>query len=107
MQFENVTALAKGNVYFDGKVFSHVIFMANGDRKSMGVILPGTYHFGTEAAEIMEMVDGGCSYVLDSEKDSAPKDVPAGSSFSIGANAGFTITVKDAPCHYVCSYITE
>jgi uncharacterized protein YaiE (UPF0345 family) len=58
MQFENVTAIAKGNVYFDGNVVSHVIILASGEKKSMGVIMPGTYHFGTEAAEIMDMVDG-------------------------------------------------
>jgi uncharacterized protein YaiE (UPF0345 family) len=106
MQFENVTAIAKGNVYFDGNVVSHVIILASGEKKSMGVIMPGTYHFGTEAAEIMDMVDGGCSYVLDGTEDKV--EVPVGSSFSIGANSGFTITVKEGtPCQYVCSYITE
>jgi uncharacterized protein YaiE (UPF0345 family) len=106
MQFENVTAIAKANIFFDNKVVSHVIMLANGEKKSMGVIMPGTYHFGTEAAEIMDMVDGGCSYVLDGTDKEV--EVPVGSSFSIAANSGFTITVKEGtPCQYVCNYITE
>jgi uncharacterized protein YaiE (UPF0345 family) len=104
MQFENVTAVAKGNVYFDGKVVSHEIVLASGEKKTLGVIQPGEYHFGTNAAELMEMVDGGCSYVLDGTTETI--EVPAGSSFSVKANSGFTITCG-VPCHYVCSYIQE
>ncbi len=103
MQFENVTAVAAGNVYFDGKVVSHAIVMPDGAKKTLGVIMPGSYHFGTEAAEIMEMAKGACSYVLDgSEKSIA---VPEGSWFEVPANSGFTITVEGNPCHYVCSFI--
>jgi uncharacterized protein YaiE (UPF0345 family) len=107
MQFENVTAVAKGNVYFDGKVVSHVIVLASGEKKSLGVIQPGEYHFGTDAAEIMEMVgEVGCSYVLDGTTETI--EVPAGSSFSVTANSGFTITIcTGVACHYVCSYIQE
>lgn len=103
MQFENVTALAEGNVYFEGKVVSHAIVLADGSKKTLGVILPGSYHFGTEAAELMEMVAGGCSYVLDGTEDSV--EVSAGESFNVPANSGFTITVEGEPCHYVCSFL--
>jgi len=103
MQFENVTASAAGNVYFEGKVISHAIVMPDGAKKTLGVILPGSYHFGTEAAEIMEMVQGGCSYVLDGTEEVTV--VPAGSEFRVPANSGFTITVEGEPCHYVCSFI--
>lgn len=102
MQFENVTAIAEGNVYFDGKVISHTILTAEGERKTLGVILPGSYHFGTEAAELMEIVGGSCSYVLDGTEDKHP--VPSGSSFNVPANSGFTITVEQE-CHYVCSFL--
>ena len=103
MQFENVTALAEGNVYFDGNVISHTILLADGSRKTLGVILPGEYHFGTEAAERMEIVGGDCSYVLDGTEES--KEVPSGESFEVAANSGFTISVKDGACHYVCSFL--
>ena len=50
MQFENVTANAKANIYFECNVISHTILMPDGARKTLGVILPGQYYFGTEAA---------------------------------------------------------
>jgi uncharacterized protein YaiE (UPF0345 family) len=53
MQFENVTTVAKGNVYFDGKMVSHAIVLASGEKKSLGDIQPGEYHFGTNAAEVI------------------------------------------------------
>lgn len=102
MEFANVTALAQGNVYFDGQVISHTILLADGSRKTLGVILPGEYHFGTEAAEMMEIVAGSCSYVLDGSASS--EAVATGESFRVPANSGFTITVTE-PCHYVCSFL--
>jgi uncharacterized protein YaiE (UPF0345 family) len=38
-QFDNVTVLKKGNVYFDGKCVSHTV-LADGSKKTLGVILP-------------------------------------------------------------------
>jgi len=103
MQFENVTAVAHGNVYFEGKVISHTILTSAGERKTLGVILPGCYYFGTEAAERMEIVGGACSYVLkDSEESVAVAD---GGSFEVPAHSGFTISVEGEPCHYVCSFL--
>jgi len=106
MNFEKVTANAVGNIYFEGKVISHGISLPSGEKKTLGVILPGSYHFGTEAPELMEIAEGRCSYVLDGESSEA-QTVEAGSSFNVPGNSGFTITVKDAPCHYVCSFLDE
>ncbi len=100
MEFSNVTALAKANIYFDGKVVSHTIRFADGSKKTLGVIFPGSYHFGTAAAECMDI--GSCSYVLDGQ--TAKNDVAAGSSFEVPANSGFTIEVP-VSCQYVCSFL--
>lgn len=102
MQFENVTALAEANLYFDGKVISHTIITAEGEKKTLGVILPGSYHFGTDAAERMDIAGGGCSVVLDGGTESKPYE--AGSYFEVAAKSGFTIEVTDN-CQYVCSYL--
>ncbi len=102
MKFENVTALAEANLYFDGNVISHTILLSDGSRKTLGVILPGEYHFNTEAAERMEIVAGSCSYVLDDTSD--VHNLTADSHFDVPANSGFTITVTEA-CHYVCSFL--
>lgn len=39
-KFENVTAVTKANIYFDGKVVSHTIFLDSGERKTLGVFMP-------------------------------------------------------------------
>ncbi|MGB1129246.1 MAG: pyrimidine/purine nucleoside phosphorylase, partial [Haloferula sp.] len=104
MEFTNVTATALANIYFDGKVVSHAITTAEGEKKTLGVILPGEYHFGTEAAERMDIVGGDCAVVLDGTE--ATLAVAAGSHFDVPANSGFTITVTGEPCHYVCSFLS-
>lgn len=102
MEFSNVTALAEGNIYFDGQVISHSIILADGSKKTLGVILPGEYHFATEAAERMEIVAGSCQYQIDGVEETF--STPAGKHFDVAGNSGFTITVVE-PCHYVCSYL--
>jgi len=105
MEFSNVTALAKANVYFDGKVVSHSIRLVDGSRKTLGVIYPGTYHFDTEAAERMEIIDGACEVVLDGGgTDSVHHE--AGSHFDVPAHSGFTITVSGSLCQYICSFLS-
>lgn len=103
MEIPNVTAVAKANIYFDGRVVSHTIISQDGSKRTLGLIYPGTYHFGTGAAERMQIVDGSCSIVLDeTESQSAHA---AGGEFRVPANSGFTITVEDGICQYVCSYL--
>ncbi len=103
MEFTNVRAVAKANVYFDGKVVSHSIFFASGEKKTLGLIYPGTYHFGTDKAEVMEITDGACAVVLDGTKEE--KSYAAGTKFDVPAKSGFTIAVKSGICQYVCSFI--
>ncbi|GAA5483306.1 pyrimidine/purine nucleoside phosphorylase [Haloferula sargassicola] len=103
MEFRNVTAHAKANVYFDGKVVSHAIVTASGEKKTLGVILPGSYHFGTDAPELMEIVGGKCTHLVDGTEEVIATE--AGSSFNVPGKSGFTITVAGEPCHYVCSFL--
>lgn len=103
MEFKQATVQAKANVYFEGRVISHTVITERGEHKTVGVILPGSYHFGTGKAERMEIIEGACQVVLDgTEKKSAHA---AGGDFEVPANSGFTITVQDDPCHYICSFL--
>ncbi len=103
MEFKNVTANPKANIYFDGKVVSHGITLEDGSSKTFGVIFQGEYHFGTEKAEIMTIIDGSCTVLLDgADKASQHK---AGESFDVPENSGFTITVGADNCQYICSYL--
>ena len=103
VEFKNVTAVAKANIYFDGKVVSHSILFPDGSKKTLGLIYPGKFHFGTDKAERMEIIAGACAVKLDGQ--STVKDYAAGTAFDVPAKSGFDIEVKSGICEYVCSFI--
>ena len=102
-QFSAVTVATKANVYFDGKVVSHTLLFADGAKKTLGLIYPGTYHFDTGAPERMELVAGACRVTLDSE--TTARDHTAGESFDVPGKSGFTIAVAAGLCEYICSFL--
>ncbi len=102
-EFSNVTAVAKANVYFDGKVVSHTILLASGDKKTLGLIHPGDYHFGTDAPERMEIIAGACRVKLDGTTDW--QAYAAGSFFDVPGKSGFSIEVSGAIAEYICSFL--
>jgi len=103
MEFTNVTVHAKANIYFEGRVISHTVITSGGEHKTVGVILPGSYHFGTGKAERMEIIEGSASVVIDGSESTTRHG--AGQAFDVPASSGFTITVTADPCHYVCSFL--
>lgn len=102
MKFENVTAVAKANVYFDGKVVSHSLLFADGAKKTLGLIYPGEYHFGTDAPERMDIVAGACRVRLDGKSDW--QEYAAGTFFRVPGKSGFDIAVTSGIAEYVCSF---
>jgi purine/pyrimidine-nucleoside phosphorylase len=101
-EFPDVTAVCKANVYFDGKVVSHTLRFADGSKKTLGLIFPGEYHFGTGAPEKMEIVAGNCRVKLDG--GGSWQDHGAGALFRVPGNSGFSIAVADGIVEYVCSF---
>ncbi len=102
-EFSGVTVHTKANVYFDGNVVSHTVLFADKSKKTLGLIRPGSYFFGTAAAERMEIVAGECTVTL--KDQTAAKVYGAGTSFDVPANSGFTIAVKSGLCEYICSFL--
>ncbi len=102
-EFSGVTAVTKANIYFDGKVVSHTILLPDGNRKTLGLIYPGSFHFGTAAAERMELVAGACRVKLDGASDW--KAYGAGQLFEVPAKSGFDIEVTGGICEYICSFL--
>jgi hypothetical protein len=102
-EFKGVTAVAKANVYFDGKVVSHSLLFPDGGKKTLGLIYPGKFHFGTDQAERMEIVAGQCVVKLDGQ--SAVRAWSAGQTFEVPAKSGFDIEVPSGLCQYICSYL--
>ena len=103
MRFDGVSAEAKANVYFGGKVVSHTIHLPGGARKTLGLVFPGEFHFGTEQAERMEITDGACAVRLDGSD--ATRTYAAGEAFEVPARSGFLIRVDAGICQYVCSFL--
>jgi hypothetical protein len=102
-EFCGVTALTKANVYFEGKVVSHSLIFPDGSKKTLGLIYPGQYHFGTDKAERMELTSGQCLIKVDGTNASV--SYSAGQAFDVPAKSGFDIEVKSGICQYICSYL--
>ena len=100
-QFDHVSVIKKANVYFDGKCVSHTVVLADGTRKSVGVILPATLTFNTGAPEVMELLGGRCRVRLAGEQ--VWQDYTGGTSFKVPADSSFDIEVLEA-LDYVCHF---
>ncbi len=100
--FKSVELVKKANIYFDGKVTSRTFIEPNGEKKTLGIMMIGEYTFGTNEAELMEIIAGIVEVRLkDTNEWKIYKD---GSSFSVPANSSFDIKVKEIT-DYCCSYI--
>jgi uncharacterized protein YaiE (UPF0345 family) len=102
MQFDNVTVVAKANVYFDGKVVSHSVIFPDGEKKTIGLIYPGSYNFGTGAPEKMEIIAGSCKVKVAGADDWTAYE--AGTYFEVPGNSSFDITVEEGITEYICSF---
>jgi len=101
-EFKNVTIVKKVNSYFDGKVTSRTVLFPDGSKKTLGVMLPGEYEFGTGDKELMEILSGELDVLLPGEK--MWKTITGGQSFNVAANAKFQLKVKKLT-DYICSFI--
>jgi purine/pyrimidine-nucleoside phosphorylase len=99
--FENVNVVKKANIYFNGKVTSRTVLFADGSRKTLGIILPGEYEFGTGDHERMEILAGSLKALLPG--NSNWYSIGPGQAFDIPANSKFKIAA-DEVCDYCCSY---
>jgi len=101
-QFENVTIVKNANIYFDGKVTSRTVLFPDGTKKTLGIMLPGDYEFGTGLEEIMDILAGNLEVLLPGE--TTWKTVRGGESFNVPANSKFKLKVQEVT-DYCCSYI--
>lgn len=101
-QFDNVTITKEANTYFDGQVTSRTIIFPDGSKKSLGIMLPGDYEFGTDTKEIMEIMSGDLDVQLPNASDW--QSIQGGQSFEVPAASKFQVKVK-AITDYCCSYI--
>ncbi|MEA3554566.1 MAG: pyrimidine/purine nucleoside phosphorylase [Campylobacterota bacterium] len=101
-KLENISMIKEVNVYFDGKVTSRTIFLADGTKQTLGVMQVGEYTFDTKEAEIMEMMSGELEIRLPGETEFKKLNTPE--SFNVPANSEFDLKIKTVT-DYCCSYI--
>ena len=100
-EIKNITIKKEANIYYDGNVTSRTITLNDGSTQSLGIMLPGDYTFGTNEAEIMEMLSGELDIRLPNE-DWKTLNTPE--SFNVPANSSFDLKIKTVT-DYCCSYI--
>lgn len=103
-QFENITIIKKANVYFGGKVTSRTIVFENGEKKTLGIMLPGEYTFSTADKEIMEVLGGSMDVKLPGNQTFTT--YKEGESFTVPSQSSFDLIIKEVS-DYCCSYIKE
>jgi len=101
-EFKNVTIVKEANIYFDGKVTSRTVFFPDGTKKTLGVMLPGDYEFGTDKKEIMEIMGGTLEILLPGSNEW--KAIKGGDTFEVPAKSKFGLKIKTTT-DYCCSYI--
>ena len=67
--FKNVDVVKLANIYFEGKVISRNIFLKNGSKKTIGVILPGECEFCTKTKKLMKIITGKLNLKLQNSND--------------------------------------
>jgi len=101
-EFKNVNVIKEANVYFDGKVTSRTVIFPDGSKKTLGVMFPGNYEFGTSEKEIMEIMKGELDVLLPGAVDWIT--VSGGQEFEVPAQSKFSLKVKSLT-DYCCSYV--
>lgn len=93
--------MKKANIYFDGKVTSRTILFKNGEKKTLGIMLPGEYEFSTSDAEIMEVLSGSMAVLLPGAAEY--QTFKTGDMFQIPENSSFKLIITEVT-DYCCSY---
>jgi uncharacterized protein YaiE (UPF0345 family) len=101
-EFGNATIIKKANQYFNGQVTSRTVIDSDGTKKTLGILMPGSYTFSTQLAEHMEILAG---YVdVGFPEDSNKETIKSGEYFEVPANSSFDIKVFEVT-DYCCTYI--
>lgn len=102
MEIRNVSVKTKANIYHEGRVTSRSIITESGEMKTLGVMLPGTYRFHTDAPEVIDVTQGRCRVKLADEQDW--REYVNGESIRIPAKTQFEIEVTEL-LDYVCHFV--
>ena len=102
--FKNVDVDKLANIYFEGKVISRNIYLKDGSKKTLGIMLVGEYEFNTASRERMEIISGKLKLKL--KGDNEWKLITNGMEFNIPKNSSFKLEVLEL-VNYTCSYFED
>ena len=102
--FKNVDVDKLANIYFEGKVISRNIYLKDGSKKTLGIMLAGVYEFNTVSRELMEIISGKVKLKL--KDDNEWKLITNGMEFNIPKNSSFKLKVLEL-VNYTCSYFED
>jgi len=100
--FENVTIVKAVNAYFDGNVTSRTLVFSDDSKKTLGVMLPGTYEFGTAEKEVIEILSGELEVMLPDADEW--RSFQGGDVFEVPASSSFKLNVQILT-DYCCSFV--
>ena len=103
-KYTNVNVDKLANIYFEGNVISRNIFLEDGSRKTLGVMLPGKYEFNTDARELMEIISGKLTLKLQNQDNW--KLIRKGMNFNVPKLSSFKVEVLEV-VNYTCSYFDD
>ena len=89
------------NEYFNGKVKSLTVTIPGG-KKTVGVMEPGDYEFGTVTKEVMHVITGSLTVKLPGKSEWL--DFPGGTKFEVAAGSKFQLKVTEDTA-YLCEYL--
>ena len=102
-KLDNISIIKEANIYFEGKVTSRAITLADGTKQTLGIMQVGDYTFDTKEAEIMEMMSGELDIKLPNEEW---KTLNTPETFRVPQNSSFELKIRKVT-DYCCSYIIE
>lgn len=102
--FSNVQVHKAANIYYEGQVTSRTVILEDGQKVTLGIMLPGNYEFGTASPEIMEILSGDLRVLLPGEQDW--QEIQEPTSFSVPGNSSFKLEIRKVT-DYCCSYPAE
>ena len=101
MDFDNVSVHRRAETLHEGRVSRRSVITADGEMKSLGLMLAGTYRLSTQDAETLEITAGRCRVKL-AEQQTWSEYGP-GERVRVPAHSHFEIEVDellDFVCHY-------
>lgn len=101
-EFRNVTVVKAANIYYDGAVTSRTVIFEDGEKKTLGIMMPGNYEFGTAEKEIMEILAGKLKVQLPGNAEWI--EIEGTYTFEVPADSKFRLEIEEVT-DYCCSYV--